>query len=62
MDQTAIIIAVVAPFFVLGVVLFRWWLLGEESDTGFLEDGTRELNADDNVNITRLDLNKPPKR
>ncbi len=62
MDHTAIIIVVSAPFFVLGVALFRWWLLGEEGDTGFLEDGTRELNADDNVIITRLDLDKTKKR
>lgn len=59
MDYTAIIIAASAPFVVLGVVLFRYWLLGDEGYTGLLEDGTRELDADDNINITRLDLNRP---
>lgn len=62
MDHTAIIIAAAAPIFILGVALYRWWLLGEEGDTGFLEDGTRELNAPDNTNITRLDLANPKKR
>jgi hypothetical protein len=41
---------------VFGVALFRWWLLG---DTGFLEDGTRELDTDDSVIITRLGLVNP---